>query len=173
MNNITLTISLSVTTELSAYQLSVALTKAMTSAIETSMAETATLQRFTIEDITTAAPKKESPCGTFFPHGESAIQVKLDENNLIVDAWMTDVDCTCRPVAQIPQLARYVQDYRAGRRAPVFTDHDEEPSEIVYLATSPRWQEAKLITNIDTLAETLADPSVSSFVQLSMETGYF
>lgn len=169
---ITLTLSVSFTTALSADQLRAQAMLLLAPAIEAAMADAGALNSLDIDHVSVVNDERASRCGTFFPHGESSIQVELDDDGLITDAWMAEVDCRCTPVAEITDLARYVQLERQGRRVPVFTDHDEEPSEIVYLATSPNWGEAKLITDIDTLEATMNDPSVTSFVQLSMETSY-
>lgn len=169
---ITLTLSVSFTTALSADQLRAQAMLLLAPAIEAAMVDAGALNSLDIDHVAVTDEEKPSRLGTSFQHGKNWILVELDDDGLITDAWMEETDCRCTPVAEITELARYVQLERQGRRVPVFTDHDEEPSEIVYLATSTRWDEAKLITDIDTLEATMNDPTITSFVQLSMETSY-
>lgn len=116
-------------------------------------------------------PKLFASCkyGTSFEFEGCSIEVEINNQSTIMDVTVPGVWSQWIPVVMLNTFAQDLKAEVAGERSTIWTDHDEEPSTYVYLATGPNWEGARFITTTADLEATVKDPSVYSLVRLSLE----
>lgn len=116
-------------------------------------------------------PKLFANCkyGTSFEFEGCNIEVTINSQGTIMDVNVPGVWAHWLPVVLINGFAEQLTAEVAGQHSMIWTDHQEEPSTNVYLATGPNWEGARLITETADLEATVKDPSVYSFIRLALE----
>jgi hypothetical protein len=123
----------------------------------------------TVTNMVAASSLPQCDCGTYFEYEDCVIEVGIGDQHNITHVSTPGTWSHHLIVQGLADFKDELDKEAKGKRSQVWTDHDEEPCTRVYLATSPEWEGAKLITDLANLVHAVNDKNVVSLVQLSLE----